>query len=84
MSSLILKISPFLIRGSAICWPMLGLARPAMAVMEEIAEMISGAATTIPVRVPGRPSFERLRVRITCLSQCGVISLKMILGNGAP
>ena len=66
------RISPLRMSGRTICWPILGLARPGMAVIEERAEMISGGPMTIPVRVPGRPSLERLRVRMTCASQCGV------------
>ncbi len=49
-----------------------------------IALAICSGATTMAVRVPGRPSFERLIVRITCGAQCGCASVKMTFGNGAP
>jgi len=39
---------------------------------------------SMPVRVPGKPIFDKLRVNIVCSFQTGVASVKIILGNGAP
>ena len=46
--------------------------------------MISSRATTIPVRVPGNPNFDRLMQRITLSVQTNSAAVKMMLGNGMP
>jgi len=53
-------------------------------VMEAMAFVISGVAMTMPVRVPGRPSLERLSVRMMCSFQIGLASVKMTFWKGAP
>ncbi len=60
---------PVSIQGSTSCWPMFELASPTMAVSAPMARAIGGGAMTIPVRVPGKPSLERLSVRMVCGAQ---------------
>ena len=54
------------------------------AIFEEMAEATSGGPTTNAVRVPGRPSFERLMTWIVWGVQSGLASEKTMPGNGQP
>ena len=55
-----------------------------MEVIEVSDLTVDSEATTIPVRVPGSPSLDRLNVKMMSSFQIGVACVKMIFGNGAP
>ena len=59
-------------------------ARLITALTRATSSMISARAITIPVRTPGRPSFERLMQTIVFSFQSGSASTKMMFGNGVP
>ena len=76
--------SPLASSGSTMTGPVDPGASAAVALNAVIASTVDSAATTMPVRVAGRPSFERLRHRITFSFHSNPGSLNWMPGNGWP
>ena len=77
-------MSPLSIIGMVMAGPRLPGARLMMPLRLVMARMIFSSAMTMPQRVPGRPSLERLMQRMVLAFQNGLASPKMMPGKGTP
>ena len=84
ISRLMRRISPLRTRSAAMAAPTPPGARLITALTRATISTISGRAMTIPVRTPGRPSFDRLIQTIVFSFHSGSASVNTMPGNGTP